>query len=138
MASPVVLLDSDTLSEIMKARDPQVLRNAGEYLREHGRFRFSTVTRYEILRGLHAKDAVRQMERFRHQCDISTVYPMTDEVIDQAAEIYGHLHKQGRLILDADILIAATALVHDLVLATGNVEHFARIPGLRWVNWRSA
>jgi len=37
---------------------------------------------------------------------------------------------------DADILIAATALEHGLVIATGNVTHFGRIPGLQVVNWR--
>ena len=137
MAHPPALLDSDTLSEIMKGRDQQVLRNAGAYLREHDHFRFSIITRYEVMRGLHAKDAVRQMAAFAEQCRASTVYPMTEEIVDRAAEIYGILHKRGRLISDGDPLIAATALVHDLLLVTGNEEHFGRIPGLRFVNWRN-
>lgn len=36
---------------------------------------------------------------------------------------------------DADILIAATALVQGLVLTTNNEAHFRRIPGLRVDNW---
>lgn len=138
MAHPLALLDSDTLSEIMKGRDQRVLQNAGGYLREHSSFRFSIITRYEILRGLHAKAASRQMAAFLRQCQASIVYPMTEEIIDRAAEIYGALHQRGRLILDADILIAATALVHDLLLVTGNEDHFQRIPRLRFVNWRTA
>ena len=34
-----------------------------------------------------------------------------------------------------DMLIAATALAHDLVLVTRNVKEFGRVPGLRWVDW---
>ena len=55
----------------------------------------------------------------------------------QAAEIYADLHCSGRLISDADILIAATALTHDLILVTENACHFERITGLRVESWRS-
>ena len=37
----------------------------------------------------------------------------------------------GRPLAEADLQIAATALLHDLELVTGNVEHFKRVPGLR-------
>jgi len=34
-----------------------------------------------------------------------------------------------------DMLIAATALVHDLTLVTHNVRDFHRVPGLRIQDW---
>ena len=49
---------------------------------------------------------------------LSLVLPLNDEIVVQASEIYGVLKKQGAIIGDADILIAATALVHDLALVT--------------------
>ncbi len=55
-----VLLDTDTLSEILKRRDDIVLQTAQAYLDEWQRFTLSVLTRYEILRGLRAKGAVRQ------------------------------------------------------------------------------
>jgi len=131
------LLDTVTLSEVIKGRDLGVLRRAREYLSAHGRFQFSIITRYEILRGLKAKDAVRQIERFEEQCGESLVFPLTDEIVVRAAEIYGALHKRGALVEDADILIAATALVHGLELVTENPSHFSRIPGLVIEGWRS-
>jgi tRNA(fMet)-specific endonuclease VapC len=70
-----VLLDSDTLSEVIKGRDPRVLRHAVDYLQEHHVFRFSIVTRFEILRGLQAKEATRQIAAFLDRCRVSTVYP---------------------------------------------------------------
>ena len=132
------LFDTVTLSEVIKGRDPEVLRRAGDYLSVYGRFQFSIITRYEILRGLQAKDAFRQIERFEERCRESIVFPLSDEIVVRAAEIYGALHKRGTLIEDADILIAATALVHGLSLVTENASHFDRIPDLVVESWRSS
>jgi tRNA(fMet)-specific endonuclease VapC len=134
---PSALLDTDTLSEVMKGRDPQVQQHAQRYLARHSRFTLSVITRYEILRGLKAKGATRQIAAFEERCRQSIVLPLTDEVIVQAADIYADLYRQGQLISDADILVAATALVHGLVLITGNTAHFVRVSGLRIESWRA-
>jgi predicted nucleic acid-binding protein len=39
------------------------------------------------------------------------------------------------LIEDADILMAAIAIVEDLVLITNNTSHFNRVKGLSLDNW---
>ena len=136
-AVPPALLDTDTLSEVMKRRDSRVRHRAGEYLAAHGRFTFSIITRYEILRGLKAKGAIRQLEAFERRCRLSEVLPLTDPMVVRAAEIYADLKQKGRLISDADILIAATALAHGLILATNNTAHFQRVPGLRLQSWKT-
>ena len=136
MGLPVALLDTTTLSDIMKGRDPNVRQRARQYLATHGCFEISILTRYEILRGLKAKRATQQIILFDRQCEKSQVLPLTDATIVKAADIYAHLHQQGQLIGDADILIAATALVHDLVLVTENPAHFSRVPNLIIESWR--
>jgi predicted nucleic acid-binding protein len=45
------------------------------------------------------------------------------------------LANQGEPLPDADVLVAATALVHAGLLVTGNAAHFARIPALRVADW---
>ena len=130
------LLDTDTLSEIMKGVNPQVQDNARRYLTVFRHFTFSIMTRYEILRGLKARRATRQIARFEQRCQRSQVLPLTDDIIVQAAELYALLYQAGQLISDADILIAATALKHNLVMVTENVNHFRRIPGLAIESWR--
>ena len=137
MAIPLALLDTDTLSEIMKARDAQVLQNARDYLSEHGHFRFSILSRYEILRGLKASNAAKQIELFENRCLSSYVISLTDDVVVRAADIYATLRREGNLITDADILIAATALIHQLILVTENTAHFNRISGLTIKSWRA-
>lgn len=64
------------------------------------------------------------------------MFPLSDEIVVRAAEIYGDLHKRGALIEDADILIAATALEHGLALVTENPSHFGRIQNLIVEGWR--
>jgi len=39
---------------------------------------------------------------------------------------------------DADLIIAATAVEHGLILVTGNTPHFSWVPGLTLANWRAA
>lgn len=131
------LLDTDTLSEVIKDRDPQVRQAARQYLETHGSFTFSIITRYEVLRGLKAKRATRQVAAFEHWCQTSNVLPLSDDVVVRAADLYADLYRSGDLISDADILIAATAMVHGLTLVTENVAHFQRIPGLPIASWRA-
>ncbi len=44
-------------------------------------------------------------------------------------------HKPIEVSPDADLLIATTALVHNLSLATNNQRHYARIPNLTLARW---
>ena len=115
-----------------------MLRAARVYLDRWQRFTFSVLTRYEILRGLRAKGAVRQELAFDALCRLSQVLPLTDPIVVRAAAIYADLQLRGKLIGDADILIAATALEYGLTLATGNTAHFERIPGLQVISWRES
>jgi tRNA(fMet)-specific endonuclease VapC len=133
-----ILIDTDILSEILKQRDDNVIQAARVYLDEWRRFTFSVLTRYEILRGLRAKGAVRQELAFDALCRLSQVLPLTEPIAVRAAAIYADLQLRGELIGDADILIAATALEHGLAIATGNTAHFERIPGLQVVNRRQS
>jgi tRNA(fMet)-specific endonuclease VapC len=45
------------------------------------------------------------------------------------------LERAGRRLDDPDLRIASVALAHDLVLVTGNVRHFSRVPELQLENW---
>ena len=56
--------------------------------------------------------------------------------LSKLLSVYALLYQAGQLISDADILIAATALKHHLVMVTENVNHFRRIPGLAIESWR--
>ncbi len=95
----------------------------------------SLITHYEIRRGLLAVNAVRKMKIFEQFCIEFKVLPFdTVKLSERAAEIHTELKKEGRPIPDNDILIAATASCHDLILVT-NDKHFSYIRGLRIEKW---
>ena len=135
MPQPAVLLDTDILSELLK-QHPLVLQRVRTYLAEHGRLAFSIITRYELLRGLKAKQARTQEAAFTLLCQASLIFPLTDQVVDRAATLYGELHRQGVLLPDADLLIAATALEAQRTLITNNLAHFQRVPNLVIETWK--
>jgi tRNA(fMet)-specific endonuclease VapC len=134
MTPPPAILDTDILSAVMRKK-PTVMAKAATYLAAHGQFTFSIITRYEILRGLKAKQASKQAAAFDHFCARNRILSLTDEVVVRAAEIYADLHRRGELIGDADILIAASALVPGLGVVTNNENHFRRVTGLHVENW---
>lgn len=129
-----VLLDTDTLSLFLR-NQPQVLSNASNYLKSYKGFTFSIITRFEVLRGLKAKNAPRQIFKFEGICQHSKIINLTDNIINKAADIYADLYKSGQLVGDADILIAATALENGLSVTTNNESHFNRISDLQILNW---
>jgi len=136
MSQPIeaALLDTDILSAVMR-QHPAALARARAYLTLHQRLTFSIITRYEILRGLHAKTATAQLAAFDRFCSVNTILPLTDAIVVRAAIIYADLHQRGALIGDADILIAATGLEHGLIIVTNNESHYQRIAGIRLENW---
>lgn len=50
-------------------------------------------------------------------------------------EIKAQLRRQGNLIEDFDLLLAATAFANGLTLITNNSAHFGRVAGLILDNW---
>jgi tRNA(fMet)-specific endonuclease VapC len=128
------MIDTDILSAIMRG-NPSATERARSYLNAHRQFTFSILTRYEVLRGLLAKNAEKQLATFDQLCATSRVLPLTDAAIVQGATIYADLCQRGELISDADILIAATAITRGLVVVTNNAQHFRRIRNLQIENW---
>ena len=131
------ILDTDILSELLKQKNLTVIHRAATYLAAHGSFAFSALTRYEVLRGLKAKQATAQLPRFWVFCQQSVIFPITDPILDRAADLWVLAQQQGHPCSDADLLIAGTALEHGRVLVTGNSVHFTWIAGLTLDDWRT-
>src|SRR6266511_3146296 len=81
-----VLLNTDILSAVMR-QQPAALAHARPYLAIYHRLTFSIITRYEILRGLHAKNATAQLAAFDRLCSASTISPLTDTIIVPASSL---------------------------------------------------
>jgi len=132
------LLDTDALNEVLKQKNAVVVQHAAQYLSEHGQFAISSISRYEVLRGLKEKNATSQLTRFGTFCEKTLVLPVTDEILEAAADLWATGRRHGLTAKDADLIIAATALHHGRTLITGNTAHFVWVPGLQIGNWRVA
>jgi len=131
----IALIDTDILSEILKQRNATVAAKALAYFQQHMGFTISAITRYEVRRG-HILKKSHALWRFEKFCRHNRVISVDDPALDRAAELWALGQAGGHPCGDADLIIAATALEHQLVLVTGNTAHFSWIPGLRVENWR--
>jgi tRNA(fMet)-specific endonuclease VapC len=61
--------------------------------------------------------------------------PFDSACVPQYARIRDHLERRGSRIGANDLLIAAIALTHDLIVVTHNSDEFRRVPGLPVEDW---
>lgn len=128
------LLDTNILTAFLK-RHPRVVVQMERHLDEAGRPSLSIITYYELLRGLKELGSARRLADFEDLVSHLQLRLLTRRVMGIAADLYVELRERGEPLEDADILIAATALAHDLVLVTDNEQHFRRISELKVENW---
>lgn len=99
----------------------------------------SAVTASELLHGVHRADSARR--RSRRTAFVEAIFasvpvlPFGLEVARLHAQLWADLRARGALIGAHDLLIGATALAHDLTVATRNERHFGRIEGLSVARW---
>jgi len=73
--------------------------------------------------------------RFELVCSELQRLEWTDEVSHAYGRIKAALERRGARIEDFDAAIAAHAIALDATLVTANLDHMARIPGLRVEDW---
>jgi len=128
------LLDTNIVTAYLKRR-PGVRQRIRAAERAGRPVRLNAVSYYETKRGLLAIGAHKQLAAFERLWQVLGIVMIDHPVLDKAAELYAMLRARGQLIEDADLLIAAIALVHDMTLVTNNTAHFTRIPGLQVEDW---
>lgn len=134
------IVDTDILSEYLRGRNADVQHRAREYLVEHGRFTISVVTMFEVVRGRHQANQPERAGQFLEWAKTNAdVLGFDAACAAKAGEIAGAMLRAGTPLAVADVIIGATALVHGLVIVTGNVRHYDRLAlyGLSVENWRA-
>jgi tRNA(fMet)-specific endonuclease VapC len=121
-----MICDSTFFAAIDRERRKRQQGPAHTFLKEHAaeEIAMSVVTRGELARGFSGRT---EWESF---CAGFTVYPLNDEVLWKAAEIFQDLRKRGEPTGENDLWIAATALVAGQPVVTKNTKHFSKIRGL--------
>lgn len=120
------ILDTDVIiNHIHAATLPPFPNNAS--------LAISVITLAELLYGIHRSSNPSKMlswlDGFISEQSIA-ILPIDKATVELFTQTKLALEKRGEKLADFDLLIAATALEHNLTLITGNKKHFSRIPGL--------
>lgn len=94
------------------------------------------IAAYEVWVGvLGSQNARRRQAQYEQFIAHFEVLAFDAAVGRRAAELRHALERRGAGIAPLDTLIAATALAHNATLVTRNVREFARVEGLKVVDW---
>lgn len=116
------LSDTNVISELMrKSPHPDLLR----WSERQDSFYLSVITVEEVITGLERQQLQRKRQWFgKFLAGYAEILPIDVDIAMRAGEIRGRLWSQGIVRSQADILIAATAFVYNLSIATRNTKDF--------------
>ena len=128
------LLDTDTCIYLRQRRPESVLRHFARL--KPGEAVISVVTYGELFYGVE-KNAVSStfFDRLAELTTLLPVLPLTFETAKAYGSIRADLERNGRLIGNNDLWIAAHALAEGLTVVTNNQREFRRVRGLKLQNW---
>ena len=127
------LLDTDTLVFYLRGRNDVRQKLLSVPLSE-------LCTSSVCLGELHY-GAAKSQKRAERKAEVASlqnlleVIPLGNAETERFGELKASLEVRGERLADADLMIAATALEHELVVVTGNQRHFERASGLELENW---
>ena len=122
MADKIILVDTSILIDYYLKTDKE--KSAWIALVRQGySFAISAITKYEIYSGA----TQNQLTFWSTILEAINIIPLDEVSVDTAVIINSGLKKKRKQIDLADLFIAATAVAHNLSLATLNKKHFDRI-----------
>lgn len=136
MAAAAWMLDTNVLSELI--RDPRGALATRAASEPAGSICTSVIVACELRFGAQRKGSPVLIERVDQLLDRIDVLPLDADADRHYAEIRHALERGGTPIGSHDLFIAAHARSLDLTLVTRNLREFARVPGLRTVDWGAA
>ena len=122
----IYALDSNIISYMLKGNE-RVYSHYVSALKHGNPCVLPLIVYYEVLRGLMANDAKKQMSIFENFITAIDIVELSLSDIVTAASIYTYRKKHGTPIEDSDLLIAAQCVTKDYTLVTNNTKHFKGI-----------
>jgi len=130
-----VLIDTNVIIGIIDRRDRRVLSNAAVFKRGGRKFTLCPIVYFEYRRGClnRGVDTTGRAKGFDRFVVAECEWAHLDQAVLQKAAWLWSRHR-GERVGDADLLMAATALVSHLPVATRNTRHLSRF-GVEVWNW---
>lgn len=129
------LLDTSVYSQPLKNKPlAKVLRRWSRMT--DAQCRVSRVCLAEVEFGLAKESSPDRIARFHALLRSRLpILPVSDEIWQRWAAMKARQAAIAKPVPDLDLLIAATAVHHGLILATLNARHFSKVEGLQWEDW---
>lgn len=127
------LLDTNIVSAWAKRNTPELLRKMLNLSPDQ--LAVSALVQHELLFGLALSPQIRSAAPTRDFLRSVSVLPFDAACAERAAALRANLSRRGQPIGPYDLLIAATALEHDLTMVTNNLREFTKVEGLRVEDW---
>ena len=129
------LSDTNILTAILK-KDSRLFDKLNDVNAREEQLFISCITYFESEGGLLAIKSQKKLAILENLCkkELKILFLDRIEIINTASGIYADLRSKGTPIQFPDILIAATAIYHNLVLVS-NDSDMSRIEELIWENW---
>lgn len=133
--APTHLLDTSVYCQVLKPKPlPSVVRRWRQLGDE--RLAISSICEAEILYGLALRGSQRLQERYERVLEDRLQLLVVDRSVAKAfATSKATQRAKGRMVPDLDLLIAATAKAHRLIVATTNAKHFELLEGMAVEDW---
>lgn len=119
----------------MLSYDQAIIARMNQQIKVDDRILGCPVVWYELRRGLLAKDAKRQMQRFEALYATFLWQDYTRDDWALAADLWSSRRAQGAPVNDADLLIAVFARNRNATLISDNVKDFAGLE-VSIENWK--
>lgn len=130
----MIMLDTNICIYVLKERPIQVLAK----FQEHEQLHISAVVYAELWSGIEKsppKTRSAREQQLNHFLSLLAVHDWDERAGHSYARIHTQLQKNGEMIGNMDLLIAAHAHSLDATLVTNNVREFSRIDSLKLENW---
>lgn len=127
------LLDTDIIIYLLKGHEV-----VSQNLKKHyyDPIKISTITLMELYYGAYKSQKVESnLAKIKKIENSLEIIPIGQELVEIFGLLKSKLEKKGKPIDDFDLILASTALSHNMVLVTNNEKHFKRINGLKLENW---
>lgn len=134
MANLKYLLDTNILSELIKQPGGFTAKKIA-FLEDEDSCCTSIIVACELRSGALKKGSPILTDKVNQLLETIAVLPLKPNIEEHYARLRVTLEQAGTPIGSNDLLIAAHACALDLVLVTGNVKEFSRIPDLLIENW---
>lgn len=96
----------------------------------------SVITYGELLYGAKkSQQAEKNLALIHRVAELFPIVDITRSIIETFSDLKSNLERDGSVIPDLDLLLAATALSLNYSLVTNNIKHFECIKGLKLENW---